>query len=53
MRQDSPSHHRKHMIGTSFLRALVVMPRIGRRVMPVAFTAQSTQFTMSLVPTIK
>ena len=53
MRQDSPSHHRKHMIGTSFFRAVVVMPRIGRRVMPVAFTAQSTQVTMSLVPTIK
>ena len=41
------------MIGTSFLRPVVVMPRIGRRVMPVAFTAQSTHSTMSLVPTMK
>ena len=53
MRQDSSSHHRKHMIGTFFFRPVVVMPRIGWRVMPVAFTAQSTQVTMSLVPTIK
>ena len=51
MRHDPPSHHRKHIIGTFFFRAAVVIPTIGLRVMPVAFTAQSAQATMSFVPT--
>jgi hypothetical protein len=40
------------MIGTFLLRAAVVMPTIGLRVIPVALTAQSTHATMSFVPTM-
>ncbi len=51
MRQEPPSHHRKLVILMFLFRATVVSPIIGRRVMPVALTAQSTQAPMSLVPT--
>jgi hypothetical protein len=53
MRQEPPSHHRKLVILMFLFRAAVVSPMIGRRVMPVAFTAQSTHEPISLVPTTK
>ena len=53
MRQDSPSHHRKHMIGDVLLARRCGDAADRPAVMPVALTAQSTQLTMSLVPTIK
>jgi len=40
------------MMGTFFLRAAVVTPTIGLRLIPVALTAQSIHATMSFVPTM-
>ena len=51
MRHDPPSHHKKLVILMFLFRAAVVSPMMGRRVMPVALTAQSTHAPISLVPT--